>query len=56
MSKIQSESNSQLGMNLSNEEIVVVSMSKIQSESNSQLKDGEFELNGSCGFYVKDTI
>ena len=56
MSKIQSESNSQLKWVMKLQPKVVTNMSKIQSESNSQLFFNFFVYLLSCDQYVKDTI
>ena len=56
MSKIQSESNSQLCDWKEQKQDVVTNMSKIQSESNSQLNALEIHAIVSCDQYVKDTI
>ena len=56
MSKIQSESNSQLGTITYLFKVVVTNMSKIQSESNSQLTRMDAPMLTSCDQYVKDTI
>ncbi len=56
MSKIQSESNSQL-IHVNHPVVsVVTNMSKIQSESNSQLIGTKVNIVFCCDQYVKDTI
>ncbi len=56
MSKIQSESKSQLFRCCQLGGVVVVSMSKIQSESKSQQGHRYYSAAICCGIYVKDTI
>ena len=56
ISKIQSESNSQLGGAKALERQAVTNISKIQSESNSQRWTHKKQVNISCDQYFKDTI
>jgi len=56
MSKIQSESNSQLAPRRGKPKSVVTNMSKIQSESNSQPWGIKSKKGNGCDQYVKDTI
>ena len=56
MSKIQFESNSQLGATREHLKAVVTNMSKIQFESNSQPRPKVHIIRIGCDQYVKDTI